>query len=262
MEGREARPGIALTAHLMPGAYVGPDVMVQDSVLIGPNAAVLGAGEGGGSPTIIMAGAEVGANATVLGSVTVGFRARVAPGSVVTRTVPPLAIVAGNPAHITGYVETSSGMALSTSNASQRVQSGKEATGVRGVTLHGFRMVVDMRGNLTVGEFEKEVPFTPRRYFLVLDVPSAETRGEHAHLRCKQFLIAVRGTVNVVADDGTAREEFVLDTPHTGLYVPEMTWCIQYRYSAEAVLLVFASEWYDANDYVRDYADFLERVRR
>jgi UDP-2-acetamido-3-amino-2,3-dideoxy-glucuronate N-acetyltransferase len=74
-------------------------------------------------------------------------------------------------------------------------------------------------------------------------------------------LVAVKGSVSVVADDGHAREEFVLDQPHLGLHLPAMTWGIQYRYSPDAVLLVFASEYYDPADYVRDYATFLELAK-
>lgn len=128
---------------------------------------------------------------------------------------------------------------------------------VNGVELHTLRFVIDPRGNLSIGEFEKEIPFKPNRFFLIFDVPSAEIRGEHAHLQCKQFLIAVKGTVNVIADDGYIREEFILNRPNIGLYLPEMVWGIQYRYSSDAMLLVFASEHYDPEDYIRDYEQFL-----
>ena len=117
-----------------------------------------------------------------------------------------------------------------------------KATSVRGVTLHRLKEVEDMRGHLSVGEFDRDIPFEARRYFLVYKVPSVEIRGEHAHHRCKQFLIAVKGSVHVVADDGTSREQFVLNSPGLGLYLPPMTWGIQYRYTPDAVLLVLASE--------------------
>jgi UDP-2-acetamido-3-amino-2,3-dideoxy-glucuronate N-acetyltransferase len=131
-------------------------------------------------------------------------------------------------------------------------------TTVTGVTRHIFRRVPDPRGHLSVGEFEREIPFTPKRYFLVFDVPSEETRGEHAHIHCKQFLIAIKGSVTVIADDGKNREEFALDAPHMGLYLPSMVWGVQYRYSPDAVLLVFASEYYEPDDYIRNYNDFLK----
>jgi len=252
---------IAASARLMPGVYVAPGVIIEENVCIGPNAVVLACKENNGQGTTVRTGAEIGANATVLAGVTVGVRARVSPGAVVTKTVPPLAIVEGNPARITGYVETQ-GYKGNEQLRTKSVEIAIQPSRVRGVTLHTLRLVPDLRGNLSAGEFNKDIPFSPNRYFLVFDVPTAETRGEHSHLRCKQFLVAVKGSVSVVADDGQSREEFVLDSPHLGLYLPPMTWGIQYRYSADAVLLVFASDYYDPDDYVRDYADFLRLVEQ
>jgi hypothetical protein len=108
-----------------------------------------------------------------------------------------------------------------------------------------------------VGEFEQHIPFPVKRYFMVFDVPSAETRGEHAHKICHQFLICAKGSVSVVADDGQTRQEFLLNKPNQGVFLHAGTWGIQYKYSADAVLLVFASEHYKADDYIRNYDDFL-----
>ncbi|MBK8289063.1 MAG: WxcM-like domain-containing protein [Cellvibrionales bacterium] len=70
-----------------------------------------------------------------------------------------------------------------------------------------------MRGNLTVGEFEQHIPFSVKRYFMVFDVPSAETRGEHAHKKCHQFLICAKGSVSVVADDAKTGKSFCYKNP-------------------------------------------------
>ncbi len=118
-----------------------------------------------------------------------------------------------------------------------------------------------MRGSLSAGEFERDIPFKPLRYFFVYDVPTEETRGEHAHLKCHQFLIAARGSLHVIADDGQKCEEFILGRSNLGVYLPPMTWGIQYRYSCDAVLLVFASDYYDESDYIRDYEQFLDLVQ-
>jgi carbonic anhydrase/acetyltransferase-like protein (isoleucine patch superfamily) len=256
-EHQNPRFDVADGITLMPGAYVEPGAVIEENVYIGPNAVILSAGTEGS--TIIRKGAEIGANATLLPGVTVGIRARIAPGSVVMHSVPPLAIVEGNPAIITGYVESWSGRPAATFRP-EHVKMGVQASHVRGVTVHTLRFVPDLRGSLSVGEFEHEIPFRPSRFFLVFDVPTAETRGEHAHLRCKQFLVAVKGSVNIVADDGRTREEFVLNRPNMGVYLPSMIWGIQYRYSTDAMLLVFASEHYDPDDYIRDYSDFLRLV--
>lgn len=120
--------------------------------------------------------------------------------------------------------------------------------------------VVDVRGNLTAGEFGRDIPFDVKRYFMVYQVPLVKVRGEHAHRECHQFLICVRGKISVIADDGTKREEFLLDRPDLGLYLPPMVWGVQYNYSPDAVLLVFASHYYDPGDYLRDYDEFLALV--
>lgn len=208
--------------------------------------------------TVLHKGASIGAGATVLPGVEIGRNAMVGAGAVVTRSVPPNAIVVGNPAKIIGYVDAARGSAESPSVAAGAVPArGGELTQVRGVSLHTMPRVIDIRGSLSVGEFERSVPFPVKRYFLVFDVPSVETRGEHAHRECHQFLICVRGSCAVVTDDGENRQEFVLNRPDLGLHLAPMVWGIQYKYSADAVLLVFASHYYDAADYVRDYNDFL-----
>lgn len=251
------------------GVQLWDGIDVRDDVFIGPNATFTNDRFPRSKQyperflrTVVGTAASIGANATILPGLNIGANAMVGAGAVVTRSVPPNAIVVGNPAKIVGYV-----------GASDRVSAEAKAkvidvagisavqTSVKGVTLHTFPTVQDIRGTLSVGEFEKEVPFNPQRYFLVYGVPTAETRGEHAHLNCHQFLIAVNGSLHVVADDGDTREEVVLDQRNRGLYLPPMTWGIQYRYSPDAVLLVFASHYYDAADYIRDYGEFLRLVR-
>jgi len=208
--------------------------------------------------TVVEAGASIGAGATILPGITIGSKAMVAAGAVVTRSVPPNAIVVGNPAKIVGYVDAERNKGAP--NHSPANEVGAQVTQVAGVTLHRLPRVVDMRGSLTVGEFDRSIPFAVRRYFMVFDVPSMETRGEHAHRECHQFLICVRGSCAVVADDGRNRQEFLLDRPDVGVHLPPMVWGIQYKYSADAVLLVFASHHYDSADYIRNYAEFRQLV--
>jgi dTDP-4-dehydrorhamnose 3,5-epimerase-like enzyme len=135
------------------------------------------------------------------------------------------------------------------------------STRVQGVTLHELTQARDDRGSLVAAEVGGQVPFEPKRVFLVFDVPGTEVRGEHAHRRCHQFLICLRGSVNLIADDGESREEFVLDSNRIGLHLPPMTWGIQHAYSADAVLMVLASDPYDPDDYIREYDEFLEALR-
>lgn len=245
------------------GVQLWDGVQIEDDVFIGPNVTFTNdlfprsqQYPESFARTVIQAGASIGANATILPGISIGRNAMIGAGAVVTKSVPPNAIVVGNPARITGYVNATERTTKTVAETTPD-KPGNVPTSVQGVTLHTFRAVPDMRGSLSVGEFEREIPFKPLRYFLVYDVPTVETRGEHAHRTCHQFLIAVKGRVSVVADDGKNREEIVLDKPSVGVYLPPMTWGIQYRYSADAVLLVFASDYYDGADYIRDYADFL-----
>lgn len=243
------------------GVQLWDGLRVGDDVFIGPNASFANDRfpRSRQRPdrflvTEIQNGASIGAGAVILPGVTIGACAMVGAGAVVTRSVPPNAVVVGNPAKIIGYVDAARTDLPATTLPGETV--GVHPTGVDGVTLHRLPRVTDIRGSLTVGEFDRSIPFPVKRYFMVFDVPSLETRGEHAHRECHQFLICVRGSCAVVADDGKHRQEFLLDRPDLGLHLPPMVWGIQYKYSADAVLLVLASHYYEAADYVRDYSEF------
>jgi UDP-2-acetamido-3-amino-2,3-dideoxy-glucuronate N-acetyltransferase len=138
--------------------------------------------------------------------------------------------------------------------------TGNAHININGVRLYEMPLVVDFRGSLTYGEYDKLLPFIPLRYFFVFDVPSREIRGEHAHRECHQFLVCLKGSCSVVVDDGNNRAEILLDRPNLGLHVPPMTWTIEYKYSADAVLMVLASDTYQAQDYIRDYDAFLKEA--
>jgi UDP-2-acetamido-3-amino-2,3-dideoxy-glucuronate N-acetyltransferase len=212
--------------------------------------------------TRIENGASIGAGAVLLPGVTIGAGAMVGAGSVVTKSVPPNSIVIGSPARIKGYVESRPNGVAARPDPAASVAGTVEALAVRNVTVHRMKRYEDIRGSLSVGEFPTDVPFEPKRYFLVFDVPSIETRGEHAHRQCQQFLICVRGSCSVVVDDGHQRAEVRLNSPSKGVYLPPMVWGIQYHFSSDAVLLVLASATYDAADYIRSYPQFLELARQ
>ena len=129
--------------------------------------------------------------------------------------------------------------------------------GRTGASLMELRTISGANGNLSVAEIEKQMPFAPRRYFIVYAVPPGETRGKHAHRAQHQYLTCVRGSCRVTVDNGRQRAELTLDSPRFGLYVPPMIWSTQFDYSADAVLLVLSSDVYDEADYIRNYDEFL-----
>ena len=243
------------------GVQLWDGLRIADDVFIGPNATFTNdifprskQYPTSFTQTQIQQGASIGANATILPGIIIGRGAMVGAGSVVTRDVPANAIVVGNPARISGYVGESPSASL---QQNAIALSSVEPLGIGSAAVHTLPLIEDLRGNLSVGEFERSVPFTPKRYFCVFDVPSKNVRGEHAHKQCHQFLVCLRGSVQCVVDDGKRRIEITLDTPSLGLYMPAGLWGTQYKYSADAVLLVFASEYYDSTDYIRDYSEFL-----
>jgi UDP-2-acetamido-3-amino-2,3-dideoxy-glucuronate N-acetyltransferase len=266
---RGARLGDRVTVHS--GTQIWDGVALGDDVFVGPNATFVNdpfprSGQAPAEPqrTVVRNRASIGANATLLPGIEIGEGAMVGAGAVVTRSVPRAAIVVGNPARIVGYTQTDHEAVLRPvrpgGDAEEPSALGQVTTDVRGVTFHEQPVIRDLRGSLVAGEVDRGLPFTPQRYFMVFDVPGEDVRGEHAHRECHQFLVCVSGVVHVVADDGEHRQEFVLDHKGRGLYLPPMTWGIQYRYSPGSALLVFASHAYDAADYIRDYDEFLREV--
>lgn len=114
----------------------------------------------------------------------------------------------------------------------------------------------DPRGSIVINEAPDDLPFIPTRIFQVFDVPPGELRGDHAHRRCHQFVMALAGSVSVVTVDASGRHRVELDAPDLGLHIPPLTWAIQLDFSAGARVLVLASEPYDREEYIDDFGEF------
>ena len=122
--------------------------------------------------------------------------------------------------------------------------------------------IYDPRGNLTVAEQMKNVPFGVKRVYWTYDVPAGERRGGHAHKECVEFIIAVSGSFTVTLDDGKGnRKDFHLNHPWEGLLVPTGIWRTLEDFSSGSVCLVLASELFDEADYWYDYDEFVKYVK-
>jgi len=246
------------------GVQLWDGIRLHDSVFVGPNVTFANDPFPRSkqypeyfSKTIVHKGASIGANATILPGITIGVGAMVGAGAVVTKDVPPYAVVVGNPAQITKYIKQGDESLVSSIDG-DKLEKDRQILSVPGCELWEIPGYSDMRGGLVVSEFDSDLPFVPKRCFFVHSVPNNKVRGEHAHIACSQFLIAVHGHLNVVLDDGVYRQEIVLNRPGLGLLIPFGIWGTQYKFSKDAVLCVFASHNYENEDYIREYDDFLE----
>ncbi len=247
------------------GVQLWDGMRIGDDVFVGPNATFANDRfpRSKDTPeaflvTEIHDGASIGANATVLPGLTIGRRAMVGACAVVTADVPANAKVVGNPGRIIGYVDDVALDDRADDDGRSRTLSRSDREAFpSGVEIVDIPNHADLRGSLAAAEVDDLLPFVPQRYFVVFDVPSQDVRGEHAHRTCAQFLTCLAGSLVVHLDDGHRRAEVTLDSRDRGLLIPPMVWASQFKYSADAVLLVLASHRYDPDDYLRDSDDFL-----
>ena len=120
----------------------------------------------------------------------------------------------------------------------------------------------DRKGNISVVQNGDTVPFDVRRVYYLYDVPGGESRGSHAHKELSQLIIAASGSFRVTLDDGKVKRSFMLNRPYQALYVKPGIWRDLDDFSSGAVCLVLASEVYQAEDYIRDYDDYLGYIKQ
>lgn len=123
-----------------------------------------------------------------------------------------------------------------------------------------LKTYTDSRGNLTLVEKGKEIPFSIERAYWIHGVPEGEERGKHANKISYQYLIAVNGSVDIILEDKNGRHTHHLNSKDKGLLVPPLTWNELVNFSNDAVLLVFASHSYDTQTYINSYDEFLQYI--
>lgn len=130
-----------------------------------------------------------------------------------------------------------------------------------GAQMLEFSQKGDDRGHLVVVESMEDIPFEIKRIFYIYGSNQEVIRGQHANKRSEFLLINVAGSCKVKVNDGKGNEAiFVLNRPHTGIYLPAMLWKDMYDFSADSVLLCLASEHYDAAEYIRSYDEYVKIV--
>lgn len=120
---------------------------------------------------------------------------------------------------------------------------------------------LDQRGNLSFIEEFKNIPFKIRREYWIYDVPGGENRGGHAYRKNEEFIVALSGGVDIHIDDGYQKQIFNLTRSYYGLFVPNGCWREMKNFSTNSVVLILGSEPYDAEDYIRNYDEYLKFVR-
>ncbi|KXT45972.1 MULTISPECIES: sugar 3,4-ketoisomerase [Bacteroides] len=122
--------------------------------------------------------------------------------------------------------------------------------------------ILDKRGNLSIIEELKNIPFKIARTYWIYDVPGGEVRGGHAYRRNEEFIVALSGSFDIVLDDGTEKKIFSLNRSYYGLYVPKGLWREMNNFSTNSLALILASIPYDRTDYIYDYNEFKTSLKR
>lgn len=128
-------------------------------------------------------------------------------------------------------------------------------------TILEFKSNGDDRGSLVALESHKNIPFEIKRVYYIFDTKSGVVRGLHAHKDLLQVMVCLKGSCRIVLDDGSTKEQVVLDSPNKGMLIESMMWREMHDFSADCVLMVLANEYYDESDYIRDYNEFLEYLK-
>ena len=134
--------------------------------------------------------------------------------------------------------------------------------GIENCNVLELPRIGDPRGNLTFVEGGKHIPFDIRRVYYLYDVPGGAERGGHAHKALHQLIIAMSGSFDIHLDDGSGKKTMHMNRSYNGLYVCPMIWREIDNFSSGAVCMVLASDYYDEQDYYRDYGIFINDAKK
>lgn len=129
---------------------------------------------------------------------------------------------------------------------------------IKDVKIVELPKFTDPRGNLSFVEQLNHIPFEIRRTYWIYDVPGGEARGGHAFRKNEEFIVALSGAFDVIVDDGKEKKRFALNRSYYGLYIPAGLWRTMENFSTNSFALEFGSVKYSAEDYIRDYDEFLK----
>ena len=132
---------------------------------------------------------------------------------------------------------------------------------IKDVKIIELPKYADPRGNLSFVEQLNHIPFEIKRTYWIYDVPGGEARGGHAFIKNEEFIVALSGAFDVIVDDGESKKTFTLNRSYYGLYVPAGLWREMENFSTNSLALALGSIYYDVNDYIRDYDNFLNLKR-
>lgn len=234
------------------------DVMVHDSAIVGEGVVL----DGSNGMVEIREGAIVRHGAVVLGPCVIGEWSDIGWNVVVTTTIPPRAILRLDRSRL--EISFASSRSKFKQFDESRTSEGGDV-GVRSfageVRIIDLPTFSDIRGQLHVFDLaSNELEFPIRRMFWVDSVPRGEPRGEHAHVACWQALQSVRGSLDVLVDDGRSSATIHLGEPSQLLVIPPLIWATQFGHSSDNVLAVYCSHGYDESDYLRTYEDFVNAL--
>lgn len=122
--------------------------------------------------------------------------------------------------------------------------------------------IIDARGNLSFAEIDNQVPFTIKRAYWIYDVPGGTNRGGHAYRENEELIISMSGSFDVILDDGMEKKKYNLNRSYYALYVSKGIWRSMVNFSTNSLALVLSSTEFDENDYIRNYDEFLESVKK